>query len=222
MAEEIKFEKSEKRLLRIFAFFALVVLVSQILQFVNNRNNESEYRKMIVSSMLIVETSQDIIVETTNVQRTLRSLLDVGNPNDIVVFKDLLQTSFPELQTKIERIDEGMFTSRQLAKKNEMALLNKEYEKTCREFLNVFEHDRTQALDFRNKVVRPAFEKCQQAQTDLINILNEDLQAESDKIASASTWSSVIILLLGISPFILLFSYLLFQSSRILYYEFFS
>ena len=222
MVNDVKFEKSEKRMLRIFAFFAVVVLVSQIMQYINNRDNESKYQGMLVSMMKVVETSQDISVETTIVQRSLRSLLDVGNPNDILVFKELLQSSFPDIQNKIESMEMSMFSTQQLANKNEMSLVSKEYEKSCHEFLAVFETDKTKALDFRNKVVRPAFEKCQQTQTDLIDILNSDLQTESDRISAASNLSSVIILLLGISPFLFLFGYLLFQSSKIFYYEFFS
>lgn len=222
MVNNVKFEKSEKRLLRILALFAVLILVAQVLQYFNNRRSETDYRKMLASSMQIVETSQNIIVETTNVQRTLRSLIDIGNPNDVIVFKELLENSFPAIQGKIASIETNMFTSRQLAKKNEMAVLSKAYEKTCNDFLAVFETDKIKALEFRNTVVRPAFEKCQQAQTDLITILNSDLQTESNRIAVASNRTSLVILLLGISPFLLLLAYLLFQSSRILYYELFS
>lgn len=222
MREDVKFEKSEKRLLWLFGLFALVILVSQVLQFTNSRNNENEYRKMLVSRMIVVETSQKIMVETTAIHRSLLNLLITIKPGEIENFRDISASSFSEIHREIEAIDENVFTTAQSDKKMELAAFTKEYEQFCMQFLMLLETDHTKALEYKNAYVRPAFEKCQLAQTELINILNNDLQSQSDKLTSDATSSSIIILLFGISPFLLLAIYLLFQSSRILYYEFFS
>ncbi len=222
MVEDIKFENSEKRLLWLFGLFALVILVSQVLQFTNSRNNENEYRKMLVSRMIVVETSQKIMVETTAIHRSLLNLLITIRPGEIENFRDISVSSFSEIQREIEAIDENVFTTAQSDKKSELATFTKEYEQFCKQFLMLLETDHAKALEYKNAYVRPAFEKCQFAQTELVNILNNDLHSESDKLTSDATSSSIIILLFGISPFLLLAIYFLFQSSRILYYEFFS
>lgn len=222
MTNDVKFERSEKRLLWVFGLFALIILVSQVLQFTNSRNNENEYRKMLVSRMIVVETSQKIMVETTAIHRSLLNLLIAAKPGEIENFRDISASSFLEMQREIEAIDKNIFTTAQSEKKSELAALTKEYEQLCKQFLVLLETDNAKALDYKNAFVRPAFEKCQLAQTELINILNNDLQSESDKLTSASATSSIVILLLGISPFLLFGLYFLFQSSRVLYYEFFS
>jgi hypothetical protein len=222
MTNDVKFEKSEKRLLWVFGLFALIILVSQVLQFTNSRNNENEYRKMLVSRMIVVETSQKIMVETTAIHRSLLNLLIAAKPGEIENFRDISSSSFLEMQREIETIDKNIFTTAQSDKKTELAALTKEYEQLCKQFLSLLETDNAKALEYKNTAIRPAFEKCQLAQTELVNILNNDLQSESDKLTSASTTSSIVILLLGISPFLLFALYFLFQSSRIVYYEFFS
>lgn len=220
MNNDVKFEKSEKRILRLIALFAVIILVSQVMQFINSRNNDNEYRKMLVSRMIIVENSQKIMVETTYIHRLLLNLLIKSSPAEVETFKDISSESFNSIQRETETIEKTVFTTGQSDKKSEILLNTKEYEKACRQFLVLLETDKVKALEFKNVEVRPAFEKCQQVQTDLINVLNNDLQAESDKIATASIYYSVLILLLGISPFLLLVIYLVFQSSRILYNEF--
>jgi hypothetical protein len=219
---DVKFEKSEKRLLWVLALFAIIILVSQVLQFTNSRNNENEYRKMLVSRMIIVETSQKIMVETTAIHRSLLNLLIAAKPGEIENFRDIATSSFSEMQREIRTIDKNIFTTAQSDKKAELATFTREYEQSSKQFLTLLETDIAKALDYKNTVVRPAFEKCQLAQTELVNTLNNDLQSESDKLTSASALSSVIILLLGISPFLLFALYFLFQSSRVLYYELFS
>lgn len=222
MGEDIKFEKSEKRMLWVFGLFAVLILVSQVLQFTTSRNNENEYRKMLVSRMIVVETSQKIMVETTAIHRSLLNLLITVKPGEIENFRDISSSSFSEMQREIETINKNIFTTAQSDKKTELATFTKEYEQSCKQFLTLLETDNAKALEYKNAFVRPAFEKCQLAQTELVNILNNDLQVESDKLTSASAISSIVILLLGISPFLLFALYFLFQSSRIVYYEFFS
>lgn len=222
MNEDVKFEKNEKRLLWLLGLFAVVILVSQVLQFTNSRNNENEYRKILVSRMIVVETSQKIMVETTAIHRSLLNLLIAAKPGEIENFRDISASLFAEMQREIETIDKNIFTTAQSDKKKELTAFIKEYEQSCKQFLTLLETDNAKALDYKNAFVRPAFEKCQMAQTELINILNNDLQSEGDKLTSASATSSVIILLLGISPFLFFVLYFLFQSSRIVYYEFFS
>jgi hypothetical protein len=115
------------------------------------------------------------------------------------------------MQREIETIDKNIFTTAQSEKKSELAALTKEYEQFCKQFLTLLETDNAKALEYKNAVIRPAFEKCQLAQTELVNILNNDLQAESDKLTSASATSSIVILLLGISPFLLFALYFWFS-----------
>jgi len=220
MNKNIEFDKAEKRLLRLFAFFAVIILVSQVLQFMNTRNNDNEYRKILVSRMIIVETSQRMMVQTTEIHRALLNTLIVPEQEQIAAFNDVAALSFLTNKRDMETIEKNVFTTTQLEKKNSMKQCTQSYEDACRQFILLLESDKSKAIEYKNSVVRPAFENCQQVQTDLIDTLNKDLQAESDKIASASTKSSIIILILGISPFLLLVIYLVFQSSRIIIDEF--
>ncbi len=220
MKDNLKFEKAEKRLLGLFGLFAVIILVSQVLQFMNNRKNDREYRKMLVSLMIIVETSQDIMVETMTVHRASRSLLDSDSPSQVSEYRETVSVAFPEMQNKLGTLDQHIFTPGQSSVKNDLSVSLTEYEQSCRNFLSLLATDKAKAEEFRNSTIKPGFEKCQHAQVELIRTLNTDLQMESERMASASTLSSILILLLGISPFIFLVLYLVFQSSKVVYNEF--
>lgn len=220
MTNDVKFDKAEKRLMRLFAFFAVIILVSQVLQFFNGRNNDSDYHKMLVSRMIIVESSQRIMIETTSIHRSLLNMIIDSDPKQIDAFSDIASSSFLASEHEIEEIEKNIFTKKQKEEIDTMRLNNKAYENACHQLLVLLAIDKEKAVEYKKDVVRPAFEKCQQAQTDLIEILNNDLQQESDRVASASFKSSILILVLGISPFLLFLIYLVFQSSRIFFNEF--
>jgi hypothetical protein len=117
MTNDVKFEKSEKRLLWVFGLFALIILVSQVLQFTNSRNNENEYRKMLVSRMIVVETSQKIMVETTAIHRSLLNLLIAAKPGEIENFRDISTSSFLKCSAKLKQLTK-IFSPRHSLRRN--------------------------------------------------------------------------------------------------------
>lgn len=221
LENDVKFSRSEKRVLLLLALFLIMILASQVLQFLNNRNNENEYRKILASRMATVESIQKTTTELTSVHRALLNLLISSSPAEVEKFNDIKSSAFLALEREMVAIANNIFSAPQSDKAGKIESEIREYKNATNDFLVILEKDKARAVEFKNTRIRPAFEAFQKAQSEFIATLNADLQAESDKLTQASITASLLILLLGISPFILFLLYFIVQSSRILYHELF-
>lgn len=214
-----KVEKGETRFILFFIVSALIILVAQVLQFVNERQTDHKYNKIIAEKDSTLLASQTVLYNSFQMQRSLANLaLSEDSSETILQNKHFFEAS--------DKNDDGLRSIKVYLQKADSSLknlftqveqANNIYHINCNTFLQMLNSiDKQAALDFKITKLRSTFDDYTHLQQDMLVKLATDALEESKKISKNVNQISLLIFLLGIAPYIFILGAFLFFLLRML------
>lgn len=207
-----KFDGKDKLVSIFFVFFAIIIIISQILQFTNAKKTNEKYAAIISSKNKAIHATHTILISSSTIQRSLFNLTlsPDSTSGEVAKVKERLSLAIKNNEDNLVNLKSSFGSDnkeeQELLKKIDAA--NESYGKAYRTYLQLLasnEKSNEELQKFRLTILRPALDLYQSLQQELLTMLTNDFEKQSQLLSESGNRTGWTLLILGMSPYIFIF-----------------
>lgn len=200
-----RLKKSDLKIILFFLFFIIMIISSLILLFLNTRKIDKDYSNYIIKHNELINASTTYLHESSVMQRRLLNLAIVVEPIEKKQCKERFKAAYIKNQTAFNLIKAQLLQedSKNSAIINEAQIASKEYINAGLKFEELLlTNNREEISSFLSTSLRPKLAVYQEKQMQIFEQISRHSISYSEKMNSYSNITSIIILIIGLFPFL--------------------